>query len=282
MTVRRSALHAPAALKLHLSAFALLLLLVAGPAAAKETITEEIDKTFRLQPGGEVILENINGHVRVEGWDQDRVELRITKKVKAKSSAEARKAMQELKVTIDSTAERLHVKTRKPESMEGMLGWLRNAGIEYQASYSLKVPRHVLLKARTVNGGVDVGNLNGDISARTTNGGIELSEVAGTIDASGTVSADTTNGRIKVAIHSVPPHAQMDFSTTNGAIEVSLPADIQTHLKARTTNGGISTDFPVKVEGKRNRRSIDTALNGGGDGYISLRTTNGGIKVREI
>lgn len=279
---------------LRVAVLALLALALTTTASAKETVTQEIEKTYRLQPGGEVTLQNVNGSIQVEGWDRDRVELHVTKKVRASSRQRAEEAMRDFEILIESTPESLRVETRKPERQGGIAGWLTNSNTEYQASYELRVPRHVIIEADTVNGRVTLSELNGDVDADTTNGAIHLTRVAGRTHASttngsiqveearGSVSASTTNGRIRVALLDVTPNADMSFSTTNGSVELELPADIRTHLEARTTNGGLDTDFPVEVQRKRSSKSIDAAINGGGDSRLKVRTTNGGIRIREI
>jgi DUF4097 and DUF4098 domain-containing protein YvlB len=62
---------------------------------------------------------------------------------------------------------------------------------------------------------------------------------------------------------------------------VALPSDVSAELSARTTNGSITTDFPIRVEGRWSRRSLEGSLNGGGQ-RIELRTTNGSIHDTEI
>lgn len=271
---------------------ALAVLVAAGTAGAAE-VKQEIDRTFPLQAGGELVLQNVNGNVTVETWDRDEVHLKVVKKVKASSREKAQEGMERFEIAIDSNPDRLRVEARKPRSEDGgWFGWMRGDNVQYQASFHLTVPRRADLDAETVNGGVEVSDLEGRIEVGTVNGRVALRGVAGSADVSttngrievtdarGRVSASTTNGGIEVALAAVEPGADMRFSTTNGGVEVRLPRDVRTHLKARTTNGGISTDFPVEVRG-RVSKSIDGELNGGGDGQIEIRTTNGGIRIHE-
>ena len=58
-------------------------------------------------------------------------------------------------------------------------------------------------------------------------------------------------------------------------------ADIRADLSARTTNGSVQTDFPVTVQGTFRKNRLEGELNGGG-ASIELRTTNGGIRIREL
>lgn len=259
--------------RLHQRALALaaaLTLAAAAPAAA-ETMTKTLQNTYPLAEGGQVIVENVNGAVVVESWNRDEVRVRVTKKVRAGNEVAAAEAMERLKVRVEASPERLRVSTGHRDLDQGFLDWLRGRAINASVSYHVTVPRGVRLVAETVNGGITLSGVDGDIVAETTNGGIEVR------DARGQVEAATTNGSIDVAMTSVAAGADLGFSTTNGRVTVALPGDVRADLRLRTTNGGIDVDLPVEVTHK-SRRSLDGTLNGGG-GTLRVETTNGSISI---
>lgn len=277
---------------------AVALLLLSAGAASAATVSDEIHRTLELRPGGELVLENINGTVEVEAWDRAEVDLRVVKTVKARSQEKAEKGLAAFRVEIDARPDRIHVEAEKPRNRdddEGFLGWLFGGdGVQYSASYTVKVPRRVVLDAATVNGRVVVTGTEGPLEVSTVNGRVELADVTGTVEASsvngsvkirearGSVSASTTNGSIAVAMTAVAPQARMEISTVNGSVSLDLPADVQAHLDARSTNGGISTDFPVEVKGRWGSKSVNAELNGGGGGELEIRTVNGGIRIHRL
>ena len=148
------------------------------------------------------------------------------------------------------------------------------------------------LKLKTVNGGkISVEGVSGDIEADNTNGSVMITDV------SGSVVASSTNGKVTVSLNKVTPNKNMSFSTLNGAIDVTLPADTKANLKMRTDNGDIITDFDVKVEGShppqvddqrknggryrvRMDKTIYGSINGGGP-EIQMVTFNGSIYLRK-
>jgi DUF4097 and DUF4098 domain-containing protein YvlB len=158
----------------------------------------------------------------------------------------------------------------------------------------IQVPVNTSLELRTVNGGhLDVAGISGEIDAENTNGPIELKNV------SGAVSAHTTNGSVTVSLDRTPPDKPMYFSSLNGKVDVTLPADTKARLRLKTTNGKIYSDFDVKIEpdttkpvvedargqGGRYRIRMDRSgvvgsINGGGPEY-SFQTTNGTILVHK-
>ena len=70
------------------------------------------------------------------------------------------------------------------------------------------------------------------------------------------------NGRIVATLAQVSAAKASSFSSMNGSIEVTLPADLKARLKMKTDHGEIYTDFDVKVESVTG--STTFATNGGG------------------
>src|SRR5918992_435979 len=94
------------------AAAALALCLTAGGVRSQQhtrgELTEEFHQTYQLAPGGRVHLENINGDVRVRGWDRNEV------KVDAVKYAHTRERLEEARIEVDATAQSVHIETRYP------------------------------------------------------------------------------------------------------------------------------------------------------------------------
>jgi hypothetical protein len=159
---------------------------------------------------------------------------------------------------------------------------------------TIQVPANSSLELRTVNGGhINVTGVNGNLDVENVNGSIELKDV------SGTVLAHTVNGSVTVGLTRPTPDKPMSFSSLNGTVDVTLPADTKARLHLKTTNGEIFSDFDVKMEpdaskpivedsrGGKNGRyrirldhgaNIYGSINGGGPEY-SFQTVNGTILI---
>src|SRR6266513_1475034 len=70
----------------------------------------------------------------------------------------------------------------------------------------------------------------------------------------------------------------VEAATTNGNVEVTLPASAEFKLDAVTTNGGIHTDFPITVQGSFSSKELSGTVGGGGR-ELKVATTNGTIKL---
>lgn len=155
----------------------------------------------------------------------------------------------------------------------------------------IRVPLRTNLELGSVNGsGITVENVEGELEIESVNGAVVLTNVAGS------VVANTTNGGVTATLSRVMADKAMAFTSLNGKVDVTLPANIKATLKLRSDNGDIFTDFDVQLQqapavtrGRGNRgrgyrvevnRAIYGTVNGGGP-EIELRTFNGTVYLRK-
>jgi len=136
---------------------------------------------------------------------------------------------------------------------------------------TIQVPANSSLELRTINGGtIAVTGVNGNLDIENTNGSIELKDV------SGTVLAHTVNGSVTVGLVRATPDKPMSFSSLNGKVDVTLPADTKARLRLKTTNGEIFSDFDVKMEPDTSKPVIEDSRGNGGRYRIRMnRGANG-------
>ena len=107
----------------------------------------------------------------------------------------------------------------------------------------LKIPQDVKLKIGTVNDGdIVVENVRGELEVNNVNDAITMTNI------SGSVVANTVNGDVTVTFNSVDPKAPMAFSTLNGDVKVTLPADTKANLKVKSDNGDVFSDFDIDID----------------------------------
>jgi hypothetical protein len=200
----------------------------------------------------------------------------------------------------------------RPEAPEGTAGMRRidinNPGLQVEESentvvigvssinrnseLSIQVPVDTSLRLRSVNGGnINVEGVSGDLDVDNTNGEVTVSHV------SGSVVAHALNGRVLVSLDRVTPNKSMSFSSLNGNVDVTLPADVKANVKMKTDNGEIYSDFDVKldasarqpvVEGNKSSgqyrvrfdKGVYGTINGGGP-EMQFTTFNGTIFIRK-
>lgn len=150
--------------------------------------------------------------------------------------------------------------------------------------FNIQVPAGTAVRVNTIGGkAITIDNISAEIEANNMNGQVTVT------NASGPVVAHSMNGNVTVSLNRVPPDKNMSFSTWNGDVDVTLPADAKANFKMRADNGDIYTDFDVKLEGQApptgRRRSPDGisqsgAINGGGPD-IQFTTFNGRIVIHK-
>jgi Putative adhesin len=167
-----------------------------------------------------------------------------------------------------------------------------HGGMMRSTEVTIQVPQQTALRLSTLNGGkIEVENVSGEIEAENMNGSITI------LQASGSVVANSMNGKITVSLARVTPNKTMSFSTMNGTVDVTLPADTKANLRMKSENGDIFTDFEVKMEGSRSPvvddqrktggryrvrtdKSLSGTINGGGP-EIQFTTFNGSILIHK-
>jgi DUF4097 and DUF4098 domain-containing protein YvlB len=160
-------------------------------------------------------------------------------------------------------------------------------------SLTIQTPYATSLKLSVVNGGdIVVDHVLGDVEINNTNGAATATHITGA------AVVHSLNGRVLVTIDKASDRP-MSFSSLNGDIDVTLPADVRAQVKMKTDNGDVYSDFEVKLDGAphgpvtedgRNNgrgkykvrfdRATHGSINGGGP-EMTFTTFNGNIYIRK-
>ena len=165
----------------------------------------------------------------------------------------------------------------------------------YQRTIDLviTVPTRTSLSLHTVNdGNILVSGVDGELDINDVNGEVDLKNIGGS------VVAHALNGHVLVTFNRVDAQKPMAFSSLNGDIDVTFPADLKANVTMRTDNGDVYSDFDVKVQpttpqqtvednrgkGGKYRVKIDKnvrgTINGGGQ-EMQFKNFNGNIYIRK-
>jgi hypothetical protein len=144
---------------------------------------------------------------------------------------------------------------------------------DVNVDFTVELPRGIDFVARTVNGGISGTGLQSDVEAYTVNGGVEIAT-------SGLTRAHTVNGSVAVTVGRADWQDELEIKTVNGGISFNVQGELNTRVNASTVNGDIDTDYPVTVQGRFGRRSINGTIGTGGRSLL-LSTVNGNIAIRK-
>lgn len=157
----------------------------------------------------------------------------------------------------------------------------------YGVELEVLVPRATRLELEMTDGGeISVAGVEGEIDLANRNGSVELTDLGGA------AVVDARNGSITASFARIDPDLPMSFSTLNGSIDVSLPAEAAADLRVRHTYGGVESDFDISsVDGaplaartddltRGETRVLKGVINGGGPRY-DFYTANGTVYLRK-
>jgi DUF4097 and DUF4098 domain-containing protein YvlB len=218
-------------------------------------------RTTTIKLGGQHLdVKSENGGIEVTGENRSDVVIEARVQAWAHSEDDAKNILKQ--VTIETSGD--SIRDNGPHNHLGTSG--------YGINYRLRVPRKLAVDLKSMNGGIDIAHLEGDIHFDTTNGGVGLDDLAGNVHGS------TTNGGLDITLTGDRWRGKgLDAETTNGGLSLSIPEHYSAHLETSTVNGGIDVNFPITVQG-RIKNNLSTDLGSGGP-TIHAETTNGGVEI---
>jgi len=158
---------------------------------------------------------------------------------------------------------------------------------------TITVPIHTSVSLHSVNdGNILVTGVDGEFDVNNVNGEVDLKNIGGS------VVAHALNGHVVATMNRVDPQKPMAFSSLNGDIDVTFPADLKANVSLRTDNGEVYSDFDVKVQPNAPQQTVEDdrgkggkykvkidknvrgTINGGGQ-EIQFKNFNGNIYIRK-
>ncbi|HEX8069397.1 MAG TPA: DUF4097 family beta strand repeat-containing protein [Pyrinomonadaceae bacterium] len=240
-----------------------------GAAGEFDTLDEEnadvsddktvITKTYPLAPGaGQFELSNLNGDIKVEGWDEDQAEVKV---IKHGGDPEERAAAE---IKVQHAPDRLELRTSP------------GGGVE-DVTYEVRLPRrlaHVRLSA--TNGNVKLSGVHGQIEVTAQNGNLKLEDV------SGAVTTKTVSGNTKIVLADAGEGAPQSFNAVSGNVEIELGEEANVEVQADTVGGQIilADSLGLKVEKRLVGQHAAGPIGRGGP-PLAVRTVSGNIKIKK-
>ena len=225
--------------------------------SSRASFCEVLEQTI----GGAAPLDvdaGANGGIKITGWDRGDVLVRTVVRGYGETDADARRMVAGVHI---ETAPRIRALGPEPGHRES-----------WSVQFEIHVPRRAQLALHTNNGGIAINDFQGIAEFRAQNGGVSLRNVGGEI------KGETTNGGLTIDLNGDRWDGMgLDVSTHNGGIKLTLPERYSAELETGTTNGRVTTDFPMTLQGRIDRE-IHTTLGSGGV-KIRAMTTNGGVTI---
>ena len=214
-----------------------------------------IEETFTVEPGGELTIDADFGSVRIETSTSNTVEVLVEKRLKEGTEDQARRAFEEVEVTTEQRGNDVRIGVDKSR-------WFKRNRVSI--AMTVQVPDAYNLDIKTAGGGIDIGDLNGEITAKTAGGSIRT----GTTN--GDVTARTLGGSIRIG----PTDGGVSAKTLGGSIAIGdTNGDVSAHTLGGSIRVGIA-DGDVFARTMGGNITVEDA-----SGKVSAKTLGGKVRV---
>lgn len=218
--------------------------ILAGPAYGSDENT--VAKSFKVQPGGRLVVNTDLGSIEVRGAEANSVDITVSREVRR---GNAEKTLAEFKLDFEQKGNDIFV-----TGDSGRRGWhwpWNDIGNRLRVRFVITVPKVYNLDLKTGGGSVDVAEIQGRVESRTSGGSIEISRAGGDVDAEtsggsirandvmGGLRAETSGGSVTAAL-SAQPKTRCELSTSGGGITIYLTENVGMDVDAHSSGGGIS------------------------------------------
>jgi hypothetical protein len=267
--------------------------LLAVPAALPAKIIRTVEKTFAVQPGGNLKAVTQGGDIVVQTAEINEVRITAKETIRANTDKEADALLRKLDLTITQHGNDVTAEAKYAERSFGVRfgSWppvqvdfivtlpkrfnadLRTspANTEGQASAGL-LKASINLDLHTSGGNIIVGDLSGNVHARTAGGDLKFDRIDGELDGSTsggniTLREGTARARLHTSggdIHVDRAGGPTEVSTSGGNIRL----DSVENLVSANTSGG---DVVARITGPLKQ---DTVIGTSG-GQVDVRVIKG-------
>ena len=131
----------------------------------------------------------------------------------------------------------------------------------------IAVPVHTSLHLRAVNDGdIVVTGVDGELDVDNVNGSVTLNNIAGS------AVAHALNGRLLATFTRIN-QKPMAFSSLNGDVDVTFPADLKANVSLRADRGDVFSDFDVNMQAQSSQAVVDDGRSHGGKYKVKIDKT---------
>jgi Putative adhesin len=232
------------------------------------------EKTFKISPGKNLLVDITSGDVKVTHWDKAEVSVKILGN---------ENAMEKMDFTLEGNENQIKVIGEKKSSISS---WFSSTNVNVE----IKVPTQFNLDINTAGGDIKCGGIKGKAELNTSGGDIWADKFSGNLISStsggdiflfcfdASIEAETSGGDIKLEY--AGENRGINLSTSGGDIDIKLPKDYSTSIELSTSGGDVSCSLNMSNVKKSSGSRLIADLNGGGEKLLA-QTSGGDITVTE-
>jgi len=242
---------------------------------------EEWSKTFTLTGKPELRVETSDANIRVDTWEQNTIEARVT-------TERWKIGPGEIQIFDHQRGDAVQLEVRFPQNIVHF-----NFGSNRRVDIAIHMPREGRVDLHTGDGSIRLSNFKGIMDVRSGDGHQEIDAVEGSLRAQsgdGRIRAagrfdqlEISSGDGSIDVRALPGSAAVsnwDLHAGDGSISLELPDTFAADVDLHTSDGHISLDMPITVEGRLGQNNIHGKLNGGGK-LLTIHTGDGSIRLQK-
>lgn len=159
---------------------------------------EPIERSFEVAGRPLLVLQNSDGTIHLNGWEQKTVHVIATKQVTgARNTTEAKRAADKVHIEFERVGNQIRVETKYPMQMFSF------GGPRVSVRFEVKAPISSDIQASVSDGEMEVAGLQGKIDLSASDGNVSAGQCTGEISLSasdGNLHADHLSGNLTVRL----------------------------------------------------------------------------------
>jgi hypothetical protein len=255
---------------------------------------ESFQRSFTLNSGGTLKVDNYKGTIHVTGADSNQVAVNVVKRFEG-SDADRKEWMRETRVDFKNDSNRVEIDVHYPT--QSWSCWFCWADHGYSAAVELeiKVPRHTNVEVESYKPDIRISSLQGDLRINSYKSPMNIESTTGSIRIEtykDEIRLRNVNIRGALSVKSYKADATIeatslgntaDLENERGSIVLRVPSNAGLDLDfdgARRSS--FHSDFPVASQtGGRWDHSVRGTINQGGT-RLRLHTTRGSVSLEKL
>jgi DUF4097 and DUF4098 domain-containing protein YvlB len=240
---------------------------------------DDWSKTYDLTGQPELRVETHDANVRIEVWDQNKIEAHVTTRGWHIGTGG-------LEIVEHQEGNTVALELREPQS-----GNFSRRIEHRRTELDIHTPRSVKVNVHSSDGDVSANGLKGELDFTTGDGRLHLDDVDGNLRARTRDGSVGVSGRFdvvelsssdgRVELEARPGSALREawnVRSSDGSVTIRVPGDLAADIALHARDGRITTNIPIVVEGSFGGHDIQGKINGGGN-LLTVHTNDGSVTL---
>ena len=261
-----------------------------APISAAQQPEDKFQRTFTVNNGSTLSVENYKGTIHVMGTDAHQVVVNVVKRFEG-SESERKWWMENTQVNFRSDSSRVAVEVKYP-SMNCFFCWGEHVYTS-QVELEIQVPRQTNVNLDGYKPDIRISSVQGDIRIQSYKAPVTIDSTSGAIRIDtykDTLRLKNVAVRGGLEVHSFKADTEVEarslegsstLESDKGSIVLRLPGSVGLNIDySGGRRGSFHSEFPLSAQAGRWGGDVRGTINQGGP-LMRLRTTRGSVSLQK-